>query len=516
MDLAGIPEEWLDDESDDDALVYEFLRQGFTTNVFQMYKHVPTMMIRDFFVDTLAALTAVNAGNRPGPLAKGEDGKSMVDRYIEAVKSGHIVSIDSRIDSILEDTKGQLWYQEQLQKIGQIMAGYSLGNADLRIRKVVAKKLIDKIPEIRNEFVYGKKSVYDDKGKVIGISNEDSDYCIGAVRNGFDETMALKIFSDMEAFASYCFNRSHSVAYAFVGYRTAWLSYYYPVEWSIACLTLDSSDGSGKEKVTATLNDCKKRGIKVLPPDINTSDKGFTVAKLPDGTKAIRYGFLGVKGVGSNVSDMISELIALDGEFTSFEDFYERTLGKKNDRVKELCLKYGYVSTTVDKKTGEEKTRILNPFKKTNIGPLILSGAFDEMEENRHLLYNKYLDLKKEKGDRKDEDAYKVKEKLEYELELLGYYVSRHPLDAECFPYVDLDTVVDKQYVTTTGILKSYSTANTKKGKKYYKFKLELKDGNMLNVNIFDGTYKRYPDAVQGLTSQRAKEGKEIFIVTLL
>ena len=205
MDLANIPETWLDDEDTDDPKVYEFLRAGNTANVFQMHKFTPTAMIKDFNVNNLEGLTAVNAGNRPGPLAKGDDGKSMVDRYSEVVKTGEIPSLDPRIDYIFAPTNGQMWYQEQLQELGRVMAGYSLGDADLRIRKTVAKKDRKKIPEIRNEFVYGKKSLYDKDGNVIGISEEDSPYCIGAIRNGFSEELALKLFTDMEAFASYCF-----------------------------------------------------------------------------------------------------------------------------------------------------------------------------------------------------------------------------------------------------------------------------------------------------------------------
>ena len=110
LDISDVVEEWLDDEDTTDSDVYDFLRAGNTVNIFQMAKHMPTSMIRDFFVNSLAGLNAVNAGNRPGPIAKGEDGKSMVDRYIEAVSSGQIVSIHPLIDPILEETNGQLWY----------------------------------------------------------------------------------------------------------------------------------------------------------------------------------------------------------------------------------------------------------------------------------------------------------------------------------------------------------------------------------------------------------------------
>lgn len=139
MNLAGIPKSWLDDEDTEDENVYRFLREGNTANIFQMHKPMPTSMLRDFNVENLEGITAVNAGNRPGPLAKGEDGKSMVEKFIEVVKGGETPSYDPRIDHILAPTNGMLWYQEQLMEIGMLVAGYSLGNADLRIRKTLGK-----------------------------------------------------------------------------------------------------------------------------------------------------------------------------------------------------------------------------------------------------------------------------------------------------------------------------------------------------------------------------------------
>lgn len=516
MDISDILEEWLEDEDTTEQEVYDFLRAGNTVNVFQMVKHMPTSMIRDFFVNSLAGLNAVNAGNRPGPIAKGDDGKSMVDRYIEVVANGgKIPSIHPLIDPILEETNGQLWYQEQLQKIGQVMAGYSLGNADLRIRKTVAKKIKKVIPEIRNEFVYGKKSLYNEDGEVIGVSTEDSPYCIGAVRNGFDETLALKMFKDMEAFAAYCFNKSHSAAYGFVAYRTAWLSYHYPVEWSIACMTLDTIDGKN-ENVIATLNSCKKRSIKVLPPDINESDSSFSVAKLADGTKAIRYGLLGVKGVGNGVLSLTKKLIEADGKFTSFSNFLERTVNNKlNMTLKEICMQDPEMHTDGIGKKGEATVKINNPFAKRNIIPLILAGAFDSIEENRHKLLNEYIDFrgaKTEEGEKRPEEEYLLKDKLSYEMDLLGYYVSQHPLDGPAFPYVDLDQVRDNQNVKVAGLLKDCKTAKTKKGDKFYKLKIELKDGRETAINVFKNAYEKNPNSVKGL-STKCKTGKEIIIV---
>lgn len=512
MDLASIPDSWLDNEDTDDDDVYTFLSQGNTANVFQMHKYKPSQMIRDFKVEDLEGLTAVNAGNRPGPLAKGENGKSMVDGYAESVKTGNVNKIDDRIDGILEPTRNMLWYQEQCQKIGQVMAGYSLGGADVRIRGVLAKKKIKQIPEIQNEFIYGKKSIFDDDGNVTGISEEDSKYCKGCIENGFSEEIAFKIFNIMKEFAKYSFNKSHSCCYAFLAYRTAWLSYYHPVEWNVACLTVDSIDGK-KDKIVATLNSCKKREIRTLPPDINTSKTGFTVEKLNDGEKVIRFGFLAIKDVGKKISDMVSRLIEKDGVFTSFDNFLFRTVGKGNVTLRNILSNDPNYFKMKTNKAGITAKSLTNPFSKTNIVPLILSGAFDSLEPNRHSLYNQYISGRKDKDPLRDAENYSLKNKLAYELELLGFYVSQHPLDGDAFPYTDLDLAGENQTVAVAGIFVSMDTAKTKGGDKFYKIKIELRDGAIANVMVFKNTYTKHPACVQGLSGKRAKEGKEILIV---
>lgn len=513
MEIIGLDNDWYFSEDTYDEKVYAHLREGNTTNVFQMYKHVPTKMIKDFNVEDLDGLSAVNAGNRPGPLAKDDTGLSMVDRYTQAVKYDEIDALHQLIDPILEPTKGQIWFQEQCMALGQVMAGYTLGSADLRIRKIIAKRLLDKIPEVKNEFVYGKKSIYDEDGKVIGISDEDSPLCVGSIRNGFSEELAIKVFEWMEAFASYAFNRSHSTAYALVAYKTAWLLYYYPVEWSIACLTLDSKDGGDRAKISIlnTFNYCKKKEIRLLPPDINRSDLAFTLDYDIENKKAIRFGLLGINGVGEKVIGMLMKIREIDGEFESFEDFFNRTCNPKlNTTLMNICLKDDEFSK-IDK-NGIRKAQ--NPFSMRNIVPLILCGAFDNINDNRFETLNLYYDLKKDKAkERMKPEEYTLKEKLKLELDLLGYYVSQHPLDGPEFPYVDLDHCIDNERVKIAGILKEATTANTKKGTKYYKLKIEVRDGSVINVNIFDSAYGKNKNMIKGLYSNKAKEGHEILII---
>lgn len=511
MELTGLTKEWFESEDYFDEEVYKHLRDGNTTNVFQMQKYTPTKMIKDFEVDTIEKLSDVNAGNRPGPLAKDKDGISMVDRYALAVESGEIVKIDDRIDWILEETKGCIYYQEQCMKLGEVMAGYPLGQADLRIRKVISKKKFKEIPVVRNEFIYGKKSIYNDKGEVIGISDEDTPLCIGAINKGFTEELALKTFDTIEAFASYAFNKAHSLAYAVVGYKSAYLSRYHPLEWNLACLILDTIDGND-EKKEATINYCRKKGIKIAGLNINTSNATFSKT-IENGEAMIRYGFSAIKDVGSNVSEYITKLRDVDGPFKSFEDFYNRTLNRKTYKTLEKLLiennEYK-VKIKETKKGQEEIVTIKNPFSKRNVVPLILAGAFDCFNENRFEVYNEYVNLKKDKEELKDTSTYCLKEMLELELQYLGNYITKHPLDN--FPYCDL-TNVSKGFVSITGILKSYEAKQTKKKKKYYNLLLTCRDGSEFRANIFDSCYEKYPDLVKGLASKTAKEGKLIFII---
>ena len=474
MDLAGLDYDWYDSEDFDDPKVYEMLRKGETTDVFQMASFMATRMIQDMKVDSIEGLSAVNAGNRPGPLAKNkETNKSMVDLYIEAKNSGKIKAIHPKLDEILESTQGCMWFQEQLMKIGEVMAGYSLGMADLRIRKVLGKKLLEKIPEIRNEFVYGKQSIFDENHKVIGISEEDSPYCKGAIANGFDEQLALEIFDAMAEFAKYCFNAAHSGAYAAMAYKTAYLSLYHPVEWAVACLsTYDDTD-----KITATLTLCKKRGIKILPPDINKSEEGFTVEVLPTGEKAIRYGLLAIKDVGGRAIWLI-KLLRTVGEFKGFDDFYDRV--HNNNNVKILLI---------EPNTGKKQT---NPCNKKAEVALINAGAFDEFEDNRYKMMNHFMqDVRAEKGYEILREAdYCRKVKLALEKELMGSYISEHPLDP--FPYADIESAANGDIVETTGIVKKVTIKNTKRGDKFANVVIETKDGKERKVMLFSRAYEKY------------------------
>ena len=479
MKLTGLGYDWYDSEDYTDPLIYEYLRNGNTTDTFQMSSFTASKMIKDMKVNCFEDIVVVNAGNRPGPLAKNkETGKSMVDTFIERRASNYIPSIDSRIDKILEPTLGCIWYQEQCIALGQVMAGYSLGMADLRIRKVLGKKLLKKIPEIRNEFIYGKKSIFDNDENVIGISQENSPYCIGAVNNGFTEEVSIQIFDAMAEFARYSFNKSHSAAYGSLSYKTGWLSYYYPAEWGVSCL----SSHDKQEKITATLSHCKKRGVKILPPDINKSEIGFTIEVLQDGSKAIRYGLSAIKDVGAGSVKYIME-VRENNYFTDFMDFYNKVHNTTN--VAAFSNKFN--------KNGKS----LCPVDKSTEVALIKAGAFDTFEENRYKLLNDYMiNIKKYKSyEILNDKEYVRKHKLQLEKEVMGSYVSEHPLDP--FPYVNVDSLNDNDEIEITGIVKKTTIKNTKNGGKYTMSVIETKDSRELRLMLFGNKGEKYKERLK-------------------
>lgn len=479
MDLAGLGYDWYDSEDYSDPSVYDMLRAGETTDVFQMSSYTPTSMLADFDVRDIDGICAVNAGNRPGPLEKDlTTGKSMVDLYIERKKTGIIESWHPDIDPILKDTMGCIWYQEHCMAIGRVMAGYDLSSSDSRIRKTLGKKLKKKIPEIKNEFIYGKQSEYDEDHNVIGMKDEPSPYCVGSLARGYTQELSEKVFESMEAFAKYAFNRSHSFCYAVIGYKTGYLSKHHPVEFAIA----NCSVNEDQESITATLSLAKKRKIDILPPDINHSKVGFS---LDNG--AIRYGLKAIKGVGASVLNFINEYKKMDpNPFRDFDDYYNR-IHDPNNAVVIMLL------NALRTQTGKNSP---NPMKKDVEVALILSGAFDYCEPNRYKLLNHYMiDIKKEKsikimGEENprtlplDENEYKRKVKLALEKHYMGSYISEHPLDP--FPYADFESAQENEVIRTTGIVTGMVGKLTKKGKEYITIKFKTKDDVERTVNVFD------------------------------
>lgn len=476
MDLTGLGYDWYDSEDYTDKDVYDMLRSGNTCDVFQFSSFQPTKMIADFDCHTIESLSAVNAGNRPGPLEKNPDtGKSMVDLYVEYTKQNTYEHYHPNIDVLLKETRGLPWYQENLISIGLVMAGYDMGGADQRIRKVLGKKKIKMIPEIRNEFIYGKKSLYDEDHNVIGVSDEDSPWCVGSIARGYTEVLSNQIFDIMAAFAKYSFNKSHSFCYSVLGYKEAWLAYHYPVEFAVANCSINKD----QQDIVKTLTNAKKKGIKVLPPDINRSETGFSIDN-----GCIRYGLAAIKGLGSAAIGFLEKYREKSGiPFTSFNDFYKRIHDTSDPIIKNMIA-------DIRKETGKNST---NPIKKDVEVALIMSGVFDEMEPNRFVVLNEYAALRKDKTEKvcgkdlqmpQDPAKYQRKQKLAAEMYYMGGYISEHPLDP--FPYEDFDAIPDGEKIKTTAIVLGITKKKTKRGKDYYTVEFACKDDIPRKGNVFD------------------------------
>ena len=387
------------DKDMSDQRVYKLWQDGKTCGIFQFESPGMTNFMKELQPDCLEDLIAGVSLYRPGPM-------DQIPRYIKGKKHpGHNEYTHPRLEPILNVTYGCMVYQEQVMQIVRDLAGYSLGRADL-VRRAMGKKKLDVMAKEREIFIHGQ---VDENGNVV---------VPGCVRNGIDEISANKIFDEMAEFAKYAFNKSHAACYAVVAYRTAYLKAYYPAEFMAA--TLNSFLGN-LDKIPQYIDECKKLGIQILKPEINKSYTKFTVEN-----GKIRFGLGSIKNVGTVPVDNIVKERNEKGEFKSFTDFCERIA---DESVNKKCIE-----------------------------SLIKAGAFDEFEQTRSTLLASFegiidsIQSEKKKGlsgqvsmfdlgneeekEELNEMKYKFeeheeipeKELLSLEKEMLGIYLSGHPL----------------------------------------------------------------------------------------
>ena len=301
----------LQDINYEDPKVYEMISAGKTEGVFQLESEGMKNFMKELKPECLEDIIAGISLYRPGPM-------DFIPQYIKGKNHPDQITYDCpQLEPILEPTYGCIVYQEQVMQIVRELAGYTLGRSDL-VRRAMAKKKAAVMAKERRNFVYGNPEE--------GVP--------GCIANGIDEKVANKIYDDMTDFAKYAFNKSHAAAYAVVSYQTAWLKYYYPVEFMAALMTSCIENPS---KVSEYILNCRQMGIRILPPDINRSVGNFSVE--PEG---IRYGMSAVKGIGKPVMDAIVEERKRGGEFTSLKDFCQRLSGKEvNKRTIENFIKAG-------------------------------------------------------------------------------------------------------------------------------------------------------------------------------
>ena len=386
----------------DDAITYELFARGDTVAVFQFESRGMRELLKRAKPDTFEDIIALAALFRPGPLGSGMD-RDWVDR-----KHGNaeVSYPHPALEPVLSPTYGVIVYQEQVMQIAQVLAGYSLGGADL-LRRAMGKKKPEEMAKERAKFE------------------------AGAASRGVDPRKATQIFDLMEKFAEYGFNKSHSAAYALVAYQTAWLKVHYPAEFMAAVL---SSDMDNTDKVTMFLDEARARGLTVLPPDVNASTYMFEAIDLPDSdpqadrkASTIRYGLGAVKGVGHGACEAIAHERARGGAFADLLDFCKRVESSKlNRRTLEALIHAGALDA-LGRNRASLMLQLPEVLKATEqlarereAGQVSLFGGFAEPAAEARIALP-------------DAEEWPLAQKLAGERETLGHYLSGHPLD----PYRD-------------------------------------------------------------------------------
>ncbi len=387
------------DKDMNDLKVYKQWQDGSSVGIFQFESQGMTNFMKELKPDCLEDIIAGVSLYRPGPM-------DQIPRYIANKKDpDHAVYTHERLKPILNVTYGCMVYQEQVMQIVRDLAGYSLGRADL-VRRAMGKKKLDVMAKEREIFINGQ---VDEDGNVV---------VPGCVRNGIDAESANTIFDEMAEFAKYAFNKSHAAAYAVLSYQTAYLKTYYPAEFMAAML---NSFLGNLDKIPAYIDECKRLKIEILKPDINKSYTKFTV----DGEK-IRFGLGSIKNVGIGAVDEIVEERNANGEYNDFADFCERIA---NASVNKKCIESLIKAGAFD--SFEQTRRTLLESFEGIVDSIadISKKSFDGQVSMFDLGGNNHEEMKELKYTYKTMPEFTEREMLSMEKEMLGLYISGHPLD---------------------------------------------------------------------------------------
>ncbi len=458
-----------------DKAVLDYIGTGKTDGIFQLESGGMKGFMKELKPRNLEDIIAGISLYRPGPM-------DFIPKYLEGKNNSESITYDCpQLEKILKPTYGCIVYQEQVMQIVRELAGYTLGRSDL-VRRAMSKKKASVMEKEQHNFVYGNEEE--------GVK--------GCIANGISEEIAVKIYNDMMDFAKYAFNKSHAAAYAVVSYQTAYLKYYYPVEFMAALMT---SVIDNTAKVSEYIMASRNLGIRILPPDINEGESGFSVSE-----NAIRYGLSALKSVGHTVIDIVVREREANGKFKNLTDFATRLSGRE-----------------VNKRTVES---------------FIKAGAFDSLEGNRRQLmqvYNSVLDQVNEDKKKsitgqmslfdlvpeEEKSAYEIslpnveeysrEELLAFEKEVLGIYVSGHPLEeyeekwsknitAQTRDFVPDEegktTVADNEPVIIGGMITNITIKPTKTGKTMAFLTLEDLVGT-IEVIVFPNIFERQRYMIQ-------------------
>ncbi|MDD9230482.1 DNA polymerase III subunit alpha [Aeromonas hydrophila] len=459
VDIAAIPI--------DDKRSFDLLQRYETTAVFQLESRGMKDLIKRLQPDCFEDMIALVALFRPGPLQSG-----MVDNFIERKHGKEAISYPDEkwqhesLKPILEPTYGIILYQEQVMQIAQTLAGYTLGGADM-LRRAMGKKKPEEMAKQRAGFEEG------------------------AVKNGVDGELAMKIFDLVEKFAGYGFNKSHSAAYALVSYQTLWLKTHFPAEFMAAVMTADMDN---TDKIVTLVDECQRMGLTVIPPDVNTGRYRFSVNE--DGH--IVYGIGAVKGVGEGPIDAILEARDRDGPFRDLFDFCNRVdIKKLNKRVMEKLILSGAMDRLGPHRaalmaTLEEAMRAAEQHAKAQaVGQVDMFGVLTEEID----------DVKKAFA---NVPHWPDKVWLEGERETLGLYLTGHPINqysGELRRYTsgrlcDLHPTSRDTVTTAAGLVIAARSMVTKRGNKMGIFTLDDRSGR-LDVTLFSEALEKYEELMQ-------------------
>ena len=455
----------------DDAKVFEMISAGKTEGIFQLESAGMKSFMKELKPSSLEDIIAGISLYRPGPM-------DFIPKYIKGKQNQSSIVYDCpELEEILAPTYGCIVYQEQVMQIVMKLAGYDLGRSDL-VRRAMSKKKADVMAKEREYFVYGNKE--------LNVP--------GCIARGINERVANKIFDDMTDFAKYAFNKSHAAAYTIVSYQTAWLKYYYPVEFMAALMT---SVIDNPTKVAEYIMECRKMNIQLLPPDINEGERDFSVSN-----GRIRYALSAIKSVGRSVIDSIVRERSENGPYMSLKDFIERLSGKEvNKRTVEGFIKAGALD-------GLHATR-----KQLMI---VYAGVMDQVSQERKksmtgqmTLFDFVSEEEKVNFDVRYPDVgeYDKETKLAYEKEVLGVYISGHPLqEYEKFLTKNVTAVTtdfmlddetgesrvhDNENVIIGGMITAKTVKSTKNNKMMAFITLEDLVGTV-EVVIFPNDYERH------------------------
>ncbi len=422
------------EENIEDREVYDYISTGETLGLFQIESAGMQDLAKKLKPSGFEDIIAMLALYRPGPMESG-----MLDDFVER-KHGRaeITYMFPELEPILKPTYGVIVYQEQVMQIVQTIGGFSLGGADL-VRRAMGKKIKEEMDKLKGEFADG------------------------AQKKGFDRAKAEELFDLIVKFAGYGFNKSHSAAYAMVTFYTSYLKYYYPTEFMAAILTLEKNN---TDKVVKYVDELKRMGIKLLPPDINRSGLVFEATNI-DGDEVVMFGMGAIKGAGDIAINSILEARA-EAPFKDFSDFVSRIDSSKvNKKVIESLIKagaldsFGYSRKAMLMQIEEiiETAKKAGEAKKMAVGSLF--GEGEEMTTVK-------LELK-------EMDEFEAMEILEMEKESLGFYVSGHPLDKyretlEGINYTlssEIDDLADGSQALFIGKIESITEKISKKGNKF-------------------------------------------------